>query len=361
MYCTQCGCKNTDESNFCKKCGSHLRAVNPAVGDRDTGNEPVNDEKVSTLLDRAFELYDSGEVDQAFEVCCSALRLNPSSVTGRSLLSTIYEKQGNLDAAIRQMERVVEANPNSGADLNRLESLQRRLKLKLAEQDEVIIPKSSAAPVSDWVRNPLVLATCALVGMLLIAVILLAFRGGPEDRNAVLPVSPARTTAPAGDESGFSQNPPARPTVSGSVFDGLGSTANSQAAARSQQADSQESAQDVQQPRYSASAPAPAPRSAPSPPAPAPYSNPQVSITRVAPEPPRSNDTTTAAASVSGKELQRQAKAYAKDGDRANAVSVFRKAIAAFRTEATRDGGGFEAQQGVRSCQLELKLLGENE
>ena len=70
---------------------------------------------------------------------------------------------------------------------------------------------------------------------------------------------------------------------------------------------------------------------------------------------------TSTTSGTSGKEYQKIATSFKRSGDRVNAAANFRKAIEAYRAEAARPGGGFEAQQGMRSCELELRLLGERE
>ncbi len=145
MYCTQCGTENSDQIRFCRQCGHRLQAQQahsavavtdgPGAGQRVAGGNADMDD-VGRLLDSAFELYDGGNVDQAMEICLAALRVYPDSVTGRSLLSAIYEKKGDLDAAIRQMERVVDMNPESTADVNRLEGLRLRVRMMASDSSE---------------------------------------------------------------------------------------------------------------------------------------------------------------------------------------------------------------------------------
>ncbi|MCC6485706.1 MAG: hypothetical protein IT209_12765, partial [Armatimonadetes bacterium] len=80
------------------------------------------------------------------------------------------------------------------------------------------------------------------------------------------------------------------------------------------------------------------------------------------PTPPDNGANASANASTpSGKDYQQKAMEAQNRGDRAAAVDNFKRAIAAYRAEAGRSANSFEAQQGVRSCQLALKLLGESE
>ncbi len=382
MYCTQCGTENSDQSRFCRQCGHRLHAQQahsavevtdgPGTGQRVAGENADLDD-VGRLLDSAFELYDGGNVDQAMEICLAALRVYPDSVTGRSLLSAIYEKKGDLDAAIRQMERVVDMNPESTADVNRLDGLRLRARLMASAGSEPSPAWMDTA--REMLRRPGVLGG-AVVGLaLLVLAVGFAMRPRP-DQGAALDV-PAVVPggAPAASQGPLFGSTPQSAPVSSGLFEGVGSQ-TSQAAP--QEPRQQEPPAQRAQPVESAPpAPRPAPESrpadmsrpvAPAPPAaptraaiPAdstpPTPEPRISITRTTPS-GTSSGTAAPASPTTGRALQQQAMEYKRNGQTEQAIASFRKAIDAFRRDAASEGGGFEAQQGIRSCELELKLLG---
>jgi len=392
MYCTQCGTKNQDDSNFCAKCGTRLRmARSPLLVEEEPEPQPVDEARVSRLLDRAFELYDNGNVEQAFEVCRAALRLNPDSVSGRSLLSTIYEKKGDLEAAIRQMERVVELNAESTADVNRLESLRKRQKsAKAAAEGQPAASGASTGPrvlSSQLLKNPRVLVAALAVAFVCIALagIFSLMRGRPASQQAMATAPPAGAQqAPAagatqpgqtGDMVGGSQ--PASPATGG-VFDGLGGPTETSAAPRAEARQTQpverrEIPQPVRETPRAAATPAPAATPRPAAvrvvpqPAPSvvttPAPQPRIRIIREtapAPSPTAEQPRPTTGNGLSGRDYQKIAMDFKNSGDRVNAASNFHKAVEAYRAEAARGGGGFQAQQGIRTCQTELALLGES-
>lgn len=383
MFCTECGVKNTEESNFCRKCGTRLRVPRPPISDKaphasalGPDSSPVDEEKVKRLLDRAFELYDSGHVDQAFEVCRAALRMNPDSVTGHSLLSSIYAKQGQLDAAIRQMERVVELNPESSADLSRLEALRRRQ--KLLTDDEPLRPQTRQTSYRQLIlNNPPVLAATGTIAIVLLGVVAFGLKGKGTDYPALTPgpqASTQTTAAPGQSVAPSSVEPASPPTVSGSVFDGVGVNPTTQGATLAREAAEadQEAATSASSSAPSAERPperrAPTPAAAPpapaTPPRPAPVSapTPRISITRASPGPAPSQPSQTAPSQTpSGRDYQQRAMDAKASGDRAGAVENYRKAIAAYQSEAARSGNSMEAQQGLRSCKLALELMGEGQ
>lgn len=339
-----------------------MRAPRPSVEfAEESGALPIDQEKVTRLLDRAFDLYHSGSIDQAFEVCRAALRLYPDSATGHSLLATMYEKQGQIDAAIRQMQRVVELNPESTADRNRLEGMLRQSRL-LNEPIAVKHPKSSVRQLV--LNNPLVLSGLGVLSVLLAGVLLYSMRGGQE---VVAPPAGSSQFASRQEGQASSGVQPA-PTVSGSVFDGLGvsgnSTVQSRTATRSASEERESPSPSPQNTITNAavSAPQTQPRRTQAPPAPTVTPSPptvtRMTITHTPSVQPKPSP---APAQTTGRDYQRLATEAKRNGERSAAADNFRKAISTYRADLDRDSSSFEAQQGIRSCQLELKLLGETE
>lgn len=143
LICSRCGTNNAKTSKFCRECGKRLmiESVELVVDQHAAPIEPADDAAVSDLLYETIKFYERGRLDIAFAKCREALGLNPNSPSGHSLLGMIYERKaeeqavkGNredaqdyLQAAIRQMERVLEANPDSVADRGKLEELRAKL------------------------------------------------------------------------------------------------------------------------------------------------------------------------------------------------------------------------------------------
>lgn len=389
MFCTQCGTENSDKSRFCRQCGhrlqaQHLQSAVEGTAVAETGEqlaaEAADLDDVGRLLDSAFELYDSGNVDQALEICLAALRVYPDSVTGRSLLSAIYEKKGDLHAAIRQMERVVDMNPESTADVNRLEGLRLRARMMASASSEPSPAWMDTA--RELLRKPGVLGG-AVVGLTLLALAVgFSMRPRPDQGAALDVPAVAPGGAPAAAQGPlFGSTPQPAPVTSG-LFEGVGSQPNQAPGTEPRRQEAP--AQRTQPAESTPAAPRPAPESrpadtsrpagtapsaaAPTPPAaptraptPAdstpPTPEPRISITRTTPS-GTSSGTAAPASPTTGRALQQQAIEYKRNGQKEQAIASFRKAIDAFRRDAASEGGGFEAQQGIRSCELELKLLG---
>ena len=125
MFCTACGVRNADLSNFCKQCGHKLDHTGaPKISEEAYDRALPMEEQASALLERAYRLRKSGELAAAVSLCEEALRLNAESTSVHSLLGQIHEQMGKRDAAIHEYERVLQINPGSIADRVKLDELR---------------------------------------------------------------------------------------------------------------------------------------------------------------------------------------------------------------------------------------------
>lgn len=137
MYCLECGTKNSADSKFCKECGVTVATGQPRSlslnADIAPVGDPVTKERLVNLIEMAFWHNDAGNIDPAIMACEAALAINPSSSTAHSLLGTLYEKKGELDRAVEHLEAVVNLNPDSTADVAKLEQLRNGVRTKTFE------------------------------------------------------------------------------------------------------------------------------------------------------------------------------------------------------------------------------------
>lgn len=87
-------------------------------------NNPVEQERLTKLLDMAFWHKQAGNTKSAILAAEAAIVINKDSVSAHSLLGALYEKQGDLQKAISHMERAVALNPNNPMDQARLDQLR---------------------------------------------------------------------------------------------------------------------------------------------------------------------------------------------------------------------------------------------
>ena len=135
MFCLHCGTENDADSKFCKECGSTVvdkkRAKVASSGKlaphiaEDLGASMPENPQLKRLLDMAFWHNETGSIPPAILACEAALMIEPNSTTALSLLGVLYEKQGDIQKAIDAFERVVELNPDSEADQDKLAALKR--------------------------------------------------------------------------------------------------------------------------------------------------------------------------------------------------------------------------------------------
>lgn len=124
MFCTECGSKNSQESNFCKQCGQRLDKPTPPISEEQFNSTLPSNEQVGAFMERAYSLRVAGDLVGASALCEQALKLSPDSASAHSLLGQIYEQQGETAKAIREFERVLEHNPASIADRVKLDQLR---------------------------------------------------------------------------------------------------------------------------------------------------------------------------------------------------------------------------------------------
>jgi tetratricopeptide (TPR) repeat protein len=125
MFCTACGTRNTTDANFCKQCGKRLERSGPLkISEEAFAQAGSVEEIVRAHLVSAYNKYETGDIPGAIESCNKAIEVQPDSTDAISLLSTLYEKQGERDKAIAAREKVLQLNPGSIADREKLEELR---------------------------------------------------------------------------------------------------------------------------------------------------------------------------------------------------------------------------------------------
>jgi tetratricopeptide (TPR) repeat protein len=98
------------------------------------GTEVGMPREVYALLAQANLLRMRGHWEEAAQKCMEALRLAPDSSSTNSLLGDIYENQGRYDDAAQWYRMALDINPNSPADVVKLERLSRRGEMPREQQ-----------------------------------------------------------------------------------------------------------------------------------------------------------------------------------------------------------------------------------
>ena len=124
MFCTACGTKNSQESNFCKQCGQRIEKPTTRFSEEEFNRSLPDNDQVGALMERAYALRLAGDFAGASALCEQALKLHPDSASAHSLLGQIYEQQGDTAKAIGEYETVLAHNPASIADRVKLDQLR---------------------------------------------------------------------------------------------------------------------------------------------------------------------------------------------------------------------------------------------
>lgn len=190
MICSKCGTNNSKSSKFCRECGKRL-ILESLEMETGVATEPIDapdQQSVSDLLYETLKLYERGNLDEAFTKCRLTLGIDPASTSARSLLALIYEKKADLQmiagqaedardylsAAIRQMERVLEANPESVADQEKLRELKAKLYGHGPEKPRSNVPDQLAARLKSV---PVPIAAAAGTFLFVLVILLLITSG----------------------------------------------------------------------------------------------------------------------------------------------------------------------------------------
>ena len=134
----------------------------------DIPKPPKEADRLRQLLDMAFWHNEVGNIPGAVLACEAALKVDPSSTSALSLLGCLYEKQGKDDKAIEAFERVVQLNPDSTADYEKLEHLLRGIRDKALSPSLVhqLTPPVLLQATRKYPSLPAIAATVVVVVVL---------------------------------------------------------------------------------------------------------------------------------------------------------------------------------------------------
>lgn len=141
MKCPTCGTNNGRTNKFCRGCGTRLDVIKPSDADLHDATCPPDDIARGEELFEVWQLYSADELDAALEKVQEIIECNPESASAHSIRSLIYQRQaeekfragqenegrGLLELAILDYDRIVELNPDSTADKEKLASLRLQL------------------------------------------------------------------------------------------------------------------------------------------------------------------------------------------------------------------------------------------
>lgn len=195
------------DSNYCKKCGHQLEKTTPTkISEEEYDRALPEDEQLSALLERAYRQRTQGDVAAAISLCEEALRLRPKSTSAHALLAQLYEQNGQIESAIRELETVLQLNPGSIADRVKLDELRGGA---LADPPRVVSPHVVVAERGAGANSlaPMMLGIAALIVLTLGGAFALMNRSREAERSQppmamTLPPSGTPTAASPAPQAG---------------------------------------------------------------------------------------------------------------------------------------------------------------
>jgi hypothetical protein len=174
--------------------------------------EPDVEARLRKLVELAFWHNQVGNIGGAVAACEAALAIDPLCTTALSLLGCLYEKKGDLPNAVNMFERVVALNPESGADLAKLQALKEGVILKPARQIALLrwLPPALYDMASTGRSGPIILSSACVVAVLVLGGAILHFatnQAPAHNSTASAPSSAANQRGAVGTASANSPLP----------------------------------------------------------------------------------------------------------------------------------------------------------
>lgn len=224
MKCPNCNTVNGKTNKYCRQCGTRLEVLAPR--EPEPAPAPAADEvALGQELFAALEMFERGDLDAAFEKSSKLAADNPSSASAHSIVALIYERKAEnafadgdtqaarefLKRAIEHYEAIIDLNPDSSADREKLASLR----LRQAGGDASLPPVSFGSGVSIGraglrqriraIPIPAVAAAAALVVVVVLVVAVTGLTGRRPNTSRprslhekpVVTVKPAESNEPA--------------------------------------------------------------------------------------------------------------------------------------------------------------------
>ena len=393
MYCTRCGTNNAKTAKFCRECGRRLELGVPQPTEEEQVEEqPEEVGKVGELAHQAFQSFEAGSLDDAVKLCYDALRIDPRSTDAHSLLGRVLERKGDLPGAIRHYERVLAINPKSAADRVKLSELRARAMPDVSFQtlDQRI------TAFLDTVREFLVRThpwPAAIAAAAVTFIVLVALWPKPQAPSPqVPPAGPQASASPStpqaagppvpgsGGTPQFIGTPPAVPAGQPEYTDRGAAAVTPQAGAGSRRQAPAAGARPVEVPSISI-----VPRPIPSPPRPAPpaATPPRPGGGTITIQPSGNGGASQTSPVDRARQLQMSgqyeeaiaawkqalsgstnagqvhqmiATCYKRLGRNRDAVGSFQDAISAYKQQVAAGSNVDEAQRGIRSSELGIKI-----
>lgn len=195
MKCPRCGTNNGKTNRFCRGCGLKLEGLTQPPSERLAQEPAVKDElAVGEELFEIWQIYSRGDLNEALARVQKVLEQVPDSSSAHSLLALIYERKADnlfqqgrhdeareqLKLAVAEYEKIIDLNPDSVADREKLATLRMRLAVPEGPPTPPAVPglRARLSAFINLMPTPAWVAFATFVVVFVVA--LLAMPGGNE-------------------------------------------------------------------------------------------------------------------------------------------------------------------------------------
>ncbi|MHB9035164.1 MAG: hypothetical protein ACYC64_00755 [Armatimonadota bacterium] len=188
MKCPKCGTYNGKTNKFCRECGLHLAWVIEDENQRQEIADAVSDDvALGEALAEVYDCYESGDLDVALTGAERIARENPDSTSVHGVLALIYERKGEIELeagdpkaahdffelALAQYEKIIDLNPDSAADREKLSTIRVKLNGGIAPLRVARRPVASFKSAVKSIPPQLLASGVAFIVILMLVIILL--------------------------------------------------------------------------------------------------------------------------------------------------------------------------------------------
>ena len=234
MKCPRCGSTNGKTNKFCRGCGFRLENLaEREISQAELTPVTQDDMALGEDLFKIWQQFEAGELGAALAGVEKLTQSHPGSASCHSLLALIYERKAQteletggeeagrdfLKLALAQYEKIIDLNPDSAADREKIVALRK----KIAGRVEAQAAASPAKPVATLgvyrqalkaIPTPYLAAAGVFFVVLTLAIVLWPGADGGSDRPVRSRRDAASSKLSFPSSSGPAQDKPSSPSLS---------------------------------------------------------------------------------------------------------------------------------------------------
>lgn len=196
--CPSCGAENPTGSVTCSFCEADLLAEGPLAFDLgpEAGSSPLTDDAFGEELFDVWQLYEAGDLDQALARGSAMVKTNPDSTSALSVVALIYERKAEKELAKGQTEsardflklakdqydRIVDLNPDSAADRDKLAAIMGKLE-GMSGPVKRPVKSSSQESFLNSIPIPALVGAVAFIAIIIVLALIIPMGGSSQGPN----------------------------------------------------------------------------------------------------------------------------------------------------------------------------------